>query len=156
MWSPFITVTNSNTRPNSAPLRDIGLRNRSDLDTDLSRSLKSNVIAPMDSTYILFYYCLIVTYDLTAPLRDIMLWNLSNFDLSRTLKVKCDCVFGLPIYGSLLMFNSNMWPNSSPLRDNSFQNVRDLVMNLSRTLRSNVITSMDSPYMLSLLCLRLT
>ena len=31
---------NSNIRPNSAPLRDIRLRNLSDLDFDLSRSLK--------------------------------------------------------------------------------------------------------------------
>ncbi len=30
-----------------------------------------------------------------------------NFDLSGSLKVKCDSVTGLPTYGFLLMFNSN-------------------------------------------------
>ena len=30
-----------------------------------------------------------------------------NFDLSGSLKVKCDSVTGLPIYGFLFMFNSN-------------------------------------------------
>ena len=34
-----------------------------------------------------------------------------DFDLSRSLKVKCDGVIGLPIYGFLLMFNSNIGPN---------------------------------------------
>ncbi len=35
--------------------------------------------------------------------------NLSNLEcvLSRSLQVKCDYAFGLPIYGSLLKFNSN-------------------------------------------------
>ncbi len=30
-----------------------------------------------------------------------------NFDLSGSLKVKCDSVTELPIYGFLFMFNSN-------------------------------------------------
>ena len=30
-----------------------------------------------------------------------------NSDLSASLKVKCDCLTGLPIYGFPLMFNSN-------------------------------------------------
>ncbi len=34
--------------------------------------------------------------------------NLSDFDLSRSLKVKCEGAIGLPIYGFLLMFNSNI------------------------------------------------
>ena len=44
----FLFVSNSNTWSNSAPLRDISLRNRNDLDSDLSSSRKSNAIAPMD------------------------------------------------------------------------------------------------------------
>ena len=40
---------------NSAPLRDISFQNLSDLDFDLSMSLRSNVIAPMDSQYVLSY-----------------------------------------------------------------------------------------------------
>ncbi len=40
-----------------------------------------------------------------------------NFDLLRSLKVKCDSVSGLPIYGFILMFNSNIWPDSAPLQD---------------------------------------
>ena len=42
-----------------------------------------------------------------APLRDIRLLNLGDldFDLSRSLKVKCAGAIGLPIYGFLLMFN---------------------------------------------------
>ncbi len=49
-----------------------------------------------------------------------------NFDLSRSLKVKCDSDFGLPHNGFLLVFNSNTWPNLAPLQDISFQNVNDL------------------------------
>ncbi len=54
-----------------------------------------------------------------------------NFDLSMSLKVKCDSV---PIYG-FLMFNSNIWPYSAPLQDISFQNLSDLDFDLSRSLR---------------------
>ncbi len=43
-----------------------------------------------------------------------------NFDLSRSLKVKCDGI-GLSVYAFLLMFDSNIWPNSAPLRDIRFQ-----------------------------------
>ncbi len=55
----------------------------------------------------------------SAPLRDIRHRNLSDldFDLSRSLKVKSDGVIGLPIYGFLLMVNSNIVPNLAPLRD---------------------------------------
>ncbi len=42
---------------------------------------------------------------LTAPL------DLTLSDLSRSLKVKCEGGIGLPIYGFLLMFNSNIGPN---------------------------------------------
>ncbi len=47
----------------------------------------------------------------SAPLRDKMLQNPDDFDLSRSLKVKCDGAIGLPIHGFLLMFNSNIGPN---------------------------------------------
>ncbi len=33
-----------------------------------------------------------------------------DFDLSRSLKVKSDVTVGLPIYGFLLMFSSNIGP----------------------------------------------
>ncbi len=39
-----------------------------------------------------------------------------DFDLSRSLKVKCHFVIGLTIY-SFLMVNSNIWPNLAPIRD---------------------------------------
>ena len=41
----------------------------------------------------------------SAPLQNIMLQNMSdlNFDLSRSLKVKCD-VIGLSIYGFLFIY----------------------------------------------------
>ena len=44
------------------------------------------------------------------PLRVIGFQNVGDFniDLSRSLKVKCDGVIGVSIYGSLLIFNSNM------------------------------------------------
>ena len=37
-------MVNSNIGPNSAPLRDMKLRNLSDLDFDLSRSLKAKCV----------------------------------------------------------------------------------------------------------------
>ncbi len=40
-----------------------------------------------------------------------------DLDLSSSLKVKCQGVIGLAIYGFLLMVNSNIWPNLAPLRD---------------------------------------
>ncbi len=55
----------------------------------------------------------------SAPLQDMRLRNLSDleFDLSRSLKVKCYDVIGLSLYAFLLMFNSNICPNSAPLQD---------------------------------------
>ncbi len=58
-----------------------------------------------------------------------------DFDLSRSLKVKCEGAIGLPIYGFLLMFNSNIGPNRAPLRDISLQNLGDLDFDLSRSLK---------------------
>ncbi len=68
---------------------------------------------------------------------DIRLRHLSDleFDLSRSLKVKCDSVIGLPIYAFLLMFNSNILPNSAPLQDVRLQNLSDLEFDLSRSLK---------------------
>ena len=78
-----------------------------------------------------------------------------NFDLIMSLKVECDGGIGLTIYDLLLIFNSNIWPNSAPLRDISFQNLTDLDSDLERSLWSNLITPTDSPYMymLSYWCL---
>ncbi len=62
------------------------------------------------------YWCLIVTW----LLRDtcIRLQNLSNyleFDLSRSLNIKCDGAIGFPIFGFLLIVN--LWSHSAPLQD---------------------------------------
>ncbi len=45
-----------------------------------------------------------------VALQDLSFWNLSDieFDLSRSLKVKCDSFIGLPIYAFLLLFNSKV------------------------------------------------
>ncbi len=69
----------------------------------------------------------IVTYGL-APLQDIRLQNLSDFefDFSQSLEVKCDSVIELQIYAFFFMFNSNIWPNSAPLQDIRLQNLSDL------------------------------
>ncbi len=55
----------------------------------------------------------------SAPLRDIRLRNLSDleFDLSKSFKVGCDVVIGLPTYGFPLMVNNNIGANSAPLQD---------------------------------------
>ncbi len=53
-----------------------------------------------------------------------------EFDLSRSLKVKCDSVIGLPIYAFLFMSNSSIWPNSAPLQDIKRQNLSDLDFDL--------------------------
>ncbi len=54
----------------------------------------------------------------------------SDIDISRSLKVKCDSVIGLQIYGFLLVFNSNIWRNPAPLQDISFQNLSNLEIDL--------------------------
>ena len=48
-----------------------------------------------------------------APLWNIRLQNPSDLDfaLSKSLKVKCEGAIELPIYGFLLMFNTNIGPN---------------------------------------------
>ena len=64
-----------------------------------------------------------------------------NLAFQRSLKVKCDGGTGLPIgvYDFLLVFNSNIRPNSAPLRYISFQNLSDLDFDFSRSLKSNMI-----------------
>ena len=47
-----------------------------------------------------------------------------DFDLSGSPKVKYDVAIELPIYVFLLMFNSNIWPNSAPFQDIKLQNMR--------------------------------
>ena len=58
-----------------------------------------------------------------------------DFDLSRSLKVKRDGVIRLPIYGFLLMLNSNIGPNKALLRDVRLRNLGDLECDLSRSLK---------------------
>ncbi len=64
-----------------------------------------------------------------APLLDRSLRNLSDLDfhLSRSLKIECDGVIGLPIYSFLLMFNSSISINVDPLRDIGLGNLSDLL-----------------------------
>ncbi len=152
----FLLVFNSNIWRNSAPLWDIMLQNLSDLDFDLSMSLKVNCdgviglpifgfllrfncniglyyahlrdkrlqnLSDLDQVIqgqmwrrchwsphicMVAYYCLIVTQGLTMLLWDtcIRLRNLGDleFDLSRPLKVKCDCAIELK-HGFLLVSN---------------------------------------------------
>ena len=44
------------------------------------------------------------------------------------------------------MFNSNIWPNSAPLQDIRRRNLSDLKFDLQGDSRSNVMVSLDSPY----------
>ncbi len=68
-----------------------------------------------------------------------MLKNLGDleFDLSRSLKVKCKRVIGfpIPVYVFLFMFNSNIGHNYTTLRDISLQNRGDLDFDISRSLK---------------------
>ena len=59
-----------------------------------------------------------------------------DVDLSGSLKVTFDSVIRLSIYGFLLMINSNIWPNSAPLRDIRLWNPHDLDFDLSRSLKT--------------------
>ncbi len=71
-------------------------------------------------------------------------------------KIKCNVATGLPIYNFLLVFNSDTWPNSTPLHDISLRNLSGLDIDLSRSLRSNVIMLLDFPNMVSYECLLVT
>ena len=59
----------------------------------------------------------------------------STLNFHRHLNVKCDGTIGFPIHEFLLVFNSNIWPNSAPLQDIKLQNLCDLDFNLSRALK---------------------
>ena len=72
-----------------------------------------------------------------------------NFDLSESLKVKCDGGICLPIYDFLLVFNSNIWHNSAPLQDISLWNLSDLDIDLSRSLRVKCDSVIGLPYIVS-------
>ncbi len=109
-------MVDSNIGPNSAPLRDISYCNPSDLDFDLSGSLKGKSDDVIELAR--YGFPLMINSKIgpnSAPLRDIRHWNLSDldFDLSRSLKIKTDSVIGLIIYGFLLMVSSNTEPNSA-------------------------------------------
>ena len=60
---------------------------------------------------------------------------MSDFDHSRSFKLKCDSVFGLPIYSFLFIFNNNIWPDSAPLQDIRLRNQSDLEFDLSMSLK---------------------
>ncbi len=86
-----------------------------------------------------------------AAARDIRLLNLGDleFDLSRSLKDKCNGAIGLPTCGFLLMFNSNIGLNYAPLRDIRLQNLGDLDFDLSRSLRVKCNGAVGLPIMTS-------
>ena len=83
--------------PNSAPLRDIRLSNLSDLEFDLSRSLKVKYDGFLGRP--IYGFLLMFNNNIwpnSAPLHDIRLRNLNDlaFDLSRSIKVECGGVIG--------------------------------------------------------------
>ncbi len=83
----------------------------------------------LDSPYMISYkYLIVMVWPNSVILLYARLQNLTEFafDLSMSSKVKCDGVSGFPIYDFLLVFNSNIWPNSAPLRDMSLQSLGDL------------------------------
>ncbi len=58
-----------------------------------------------------------------------------DFDCSVSLKVKSDSAMGLPIYGLLLRFHSNIGPNKAPLRDIRFRYFGDFAFEISKSLK---------------------
>ena len=70
-----------------------------------------------------------------------MIYNASKcdleFDLSRSLKVKCEDFIGFSLYAFLLMFNSNIhvFGITAPLQYIRLQNVSDLEFDLSRPFK---------------------
>ncbi len=58
-----------------------------------------------------------------------------ELDRGKSLKVKCDDVIGVSLYAFLLMFNSNIWPNSASLQDIRLRNLSDHNFDLSRSLK---------------------
>ncbi len=90
------------------------------------------------------HYCKLINWNLRFSLNshtvpDYACINLDHIQhlwpFKRSLKVKCDGGFGLRIYDLLLVFNSDIWPNSAALRDMSFWYLNDLDIDLSRSLK---------------------
>ncbi len=147
-WTPHIwLVFNSNICPNSAALRDISLWNLSDLDIDLSRSLK----VKCDSVIGLPIYGFLFMFNSniwpnSAPLRYISCQNLSDLDFDfqdhwpwhwpfKVTEAKCNYTNELPIYAFLSIFNSNIWPNSDRLQDIKVRNSSDPDFDLLMSLK---------------------
>ncbi len=89
-----------------------------------------------------------VRYDPTQPLYEIQaseIWLTWHWPFKVT-KVKCNRINGLPIYASLFMFNSNIWPNSAPLHDIKRRYLSDLDFDLQGHSRSKVMVSLLSIY----------
>ena len=79
---------------------------------------RSNVMVSLDCPYMVFL--LMFNSNIgpnMAPLRDISLQNMSDleFNLSRSLKVKCNGAVRLSIFDFLLLSNSNYMSNSHRL-----------------------------------------
>ena len=77
-----------------------------------------------DARHNMAYLCSFIGY---KPSKSEWPWHLPF-----KVNVKCKQAFGLPIYAFLVMFNSNIWPNSAPLRHIKLQNLSDF--DLSRSL----------------------
>ncbi len=82
--------------------------------------------------------------------------DLDLSDLSMLLNVKSNGTIERPIFGLRLMFNSNIWPNLSLLRDIRLRNFSDLTFDLSMSLKVNLSVPLDSPYRVSYQCLIVT
>ncbi len=119
----------SDPHPQVAPLLLLGqrkllikLNSSVDLDFDHSRSLKvryDGIVGLPIYVFLVRFSCNI--WPNMAYLRDTCTGtspsNASDLDsdVSRSLKVRCDGVIELPIYGFLFMFNTKIPPNSALL-----------------------------------------
>ena len=76
-------------------------------------------------------------WPISAPLQDIMLRSVSDpdFDLSRSLKVKCDGVIRLSIYAFLLIFMSNRISIPHRLAVIATQDIFSYILSLDPKLR---------------------
>ncbi len=115
-WTPyvygFLLRFTSNVCPILGLLRHISLQSLSDLDFDLTRSLKVKwdgaVGLPICAYFLLVFNS--TTWPNSAPLRDIRLQKLRDldlFDISRPLKSNVIALLEFP-YALLLSFNSNI------------------------------------------------
>ncbi len=94
---------------------------RSEFETEGGGTRKS-VETAEDPTcpQILFATSRIIHYQLYVDpptTQNVSLRNMSDIELSNSFKSKPDGAAGLPIYDFLLVFNSNKWTISAPLRD---------------------------------------